>query len=420
MKSFNFETKNDFIKKRIQQVQSNPQLNNFFPDYIFSGNKIDYLKSILDKFIDRYYSKVFDIRNPREPKEKIDPKLNKGRCELVISDSFKELFDFNILKNINSISNDGNIIHRYLFINLLSIFFLDYKVSFTNYYNNFNEINFDKQNDIGILILTSDHVCCLFNCNGSLKYYNDNDKQIYDCDWEKGSCVKHIDDTKSKVLYLTVVSKYTQDNNFDINIKNLLNLTNLDTINNVELQYYLAKMYYNGQGVTQDYSKAAQYYKLSADQGDADAQNNLALMYYYERCVKQDYKKASKYYKLAADQGNAQAQNSLALMYDNGQGVNQDYEEAVKYYQLSADQGNILAQNNLASMYENGQGINQDYEEAKRYYKLAADQGNALAQYNLALIYEVIQNYSDAIHYYKLAAEQGDTDALSNLERIKI
>jgi uncharacterized protein len=43
------------------------------------------------------------------------------------------------------------------------------------------------------------------------------------------------------------------------------------TTNNVELQYYLAKMYYNGQGVTQDYSKAAQYYKLSADQGDAVA-----------------------------------------------------------------------------------------------------------------------------------------------------
>jgi TPR repeat protein len=413
MKSFNFKTKNDFIKKRIQQVQSDPILNNFFPGYIFNDNKIDYLKNILDKFIDRYYSKVFDIRNPKEPKEKIDPKLNKGRCELVISDSFKKLFDFNI-----SISNDGNIIHRYLFINLLTIFFLDYKVSFTNYNNNFNEINFDKQNDIGILILTSDHVCCLFNCNGSLKYYNDNDKQIYD--WEKGSCVKQIDDIKSKVLYLTVISKHTQDNNFDIDIKNLLNLTNLDTINNVELQYYLAKMYYNGQGVSQDYSKAAHYYKLSADQGDADAQNNLALMYYYERGVKQDYKEASKYYKLAADQGNAQAQNSLALMYDNGQGVDQNYEEAVKYYQLSADQGNALAQNNLASMYENGQGIKQDYEEAERYYKLAADQGNALAQYNLASIYEVKQNYLDAIHYYKLAAEQDDTDALMNLERIKI
>jgi TPR repeat protein len=413
MESFNFRTKNDFIKKRIQQVQSNPQLNNFFPDYIFSDNKIDYLKNILDKFIDRYYSKVFDIRNPKEPKEKIDPKLNKGRCELVISDSFKKLFDFNI-----SISNDGNIIHRYLFINLLSIFFLDYKVSFTNYYNNFNEINFDKQNDIGILILTSDHVCCLFNCNGLLKYYNDNNKQIYN--WKKGLCLQQIDDIKSKVLYLTVISKHTQDNNFDIDIKNLLNLTNLDTINNVELQYYLAKMYYNGQGVIQDYSKAAQYYKLSADKGDADAQNNLALMYYYERGVKQDYKEASKYYKLAADQGNTQAQNSLALMYDNGLGIDQNYEEAVKYYQLSADQGNALAQNNLASMYENGQGIKQDYEEAERYYKLAADQGNALAQYNLASIYEVKQNYLDAIHYYKLAAEQDDTDALMNLERIKI
>ena len=44
-------------------------------------------------------------------------------------------------------------------------------------------------------------------------------------------------------------------------------------------QYYLGNMYDNGQGVLQDYSKTVKWYRLSAKQGDADAQNNLGVMY---------------------------------------------------------------------------------------------------------------------------------------------
>ena len=55
--------------------------------------------------------------------------------------------------------------------------------------------------------------------------------------------------------------------------------------------------------------------------------------------VPQDYKEAIKWYRLAAEQGNANAQYNLGLMYDNGEGVPQDYKEAVKWYRLAAEQG---------------------------------------------------------------------------------
>ena len=38
-------------------------------------------------------------------------------------------------------------------------------------------------------------------------------------------------------------------------------------------------MYYNGEGVPQDYAESVKWYRLGAEQGDADAQNNLGFMY---------------------------------------------------------------------------------------------------------------------------------------------
>jgi len=46
--------------------------------------------------------------------------------------------------------------------------------------------------------------------------------------------------------------------------------------------------------------------------------------------IAQDNKEALKWYRLSAEQGNADAQNNLAVMYRKGEGVTQDYQEAVK------------------------------------------------------------------------------------------
>jgi len=71
-------------------------------------------------------------------------------------------------------------------------------------------------------------------------------------------------------------------------------------------------------------------------------------------------KEAVRWYRLSAEQGYANAQFYLAFSYANGQGVTQDYKEAVKWYRLAAEQGNASAQSNLGLMYYRGQGVAQD------------------------------------------------------------
>ena len=85
-----------------------------------------------------------------------------------------------------------------------------------------------------------------------------------------------------------------------------------------------------------------------------------------------------RWYRLSADQGNASAQNNLGVMYDNGEGVLKDDAEAVRWYRLSADQGNASAQYNLGVSYANGEGVLKDDAEAVRWYRLSADQGTPL------------------------------------------
>lgn len=46
-----------------------------------------------------------------------------------------------------------------------------------------------------------------------------------------------------------------------------------------ELQYFLGRMYVNGQGVPQSHQEAVKWYRKAADQGYADAQSDLGVMY---------------------------------------------------------------------------------------------------------------------------------------------
>jgi TPR repeat protein len=117
--------------------------------------------------------------------------------------------------------------------------------------------------------------------------------------------------------------------------------------------------------------------RMSAEQGDADAQSNLGTNYYYGTGVPQDYKEAAKWYRKSAEQGHAMAQNHLGFMYSNGEGVPQDDKEAVKWYRKSAEQGDADAQSNLGYMYYIGTGVIEDYVTAYAWVSVAKANGNA-------------------------------------------
>ena len=133
-------------------------------------------------------------------------------------------------------------------------------------------------------------------------------------------------------------------------------------------QYYLGAMYYQGQGLTHDYRKAAVWLTKAANQGHLDAQYQLGRMYYIGRGFSRDRAKAAVWYRKAAEQGNAGAQSDLGAMYLYGEGVRKDFKQAAKWYRKAAEQGSEFALNELSQMYYIGRGVPKDYIEGAKWH----------------------------------------------------
>ena len=73
-----------------------------------------------------------------------------------------------------------------------------------------------------------------------------------------------------------------------------------------------------------------------AEQGDTDAQFNLGGLYRYGEGVPQDHTESAKWYRKAAEQGDAGAQYFLGVLCHLGRGVPQDYVQAYMWYNLAA------------------------------------------------------------------------------------
>ena len=118
---------------------------------------------------------------------------------------------------------------------------------------------------------------------------------------------------------------------------------------NATAQYYLGKMYYNGEGVSKDYAIAVEWYRKSAEQGNADAQCSLGYMYTFSKGVSSDYTKAVEWFRKSAEQGYTDAQYELGYMYHNGIGVSKDYAKAAEWYRKAAKEGYVRARKVLFS-----------------------------------------------------------------------
>lgn len=81
------------------------------------------------------------------------------------------------------------------------------------------------------------------------------------------------------------------------------------------------------------------------------------------------------WYRKSAEHGNAMGQSNLGFMYENGRGVRKDLAEAAKWFQTAAEQGDGGAQYHLAEMYEDGHGVPKDKITAIMWFILAKQAG---------------------------------------------
>jgi TPR repeat protein len=173
-------------------------------------------------------------------------------------------------------------------------------------------------------------------------------------------------------------------------------------------------------GLVKNEGDALQWYLMSADQGNSDAQYVLGVFYDYGKGgLVKDESAALQWYRQSADQGNPYGQHAIGLFYEYGLGgVVKDESLALQWYRMSADQGNAYGQYKLGMFYEYGKGgLVQDESVALQWYRMSADQGYAYAQYKLGVFYEygkggLVQDESVALQWYRKSADQGFSKAL--------
>lgn len=181
----------------------------------------------------------------------------------------------------------------------------------------------------------------------------------------------------------------------------------------------IGDLYYYGQGVPQDYSKAMNWYRRAALRESADAMNNIGGLYAKGQGVQKNYSKAIKWYRKAATAGNNMAMESIGYLYKEGWGFPKDYAKAMTWYRKAAAAGNRTAMNNIGVFYNGGLGVPQNYLKAMQWYRRAAANRSANAMDNIGAMYGlgqgVPQNYLKAMQWCRRAAAAGLPVAMYNI-----
>ncbi|WP_293866905.1 tetratricopeptide repeat protein [uncultured Alsobacter sp.] len=210
----------------------------------------------------------------------------------------------------------------------------------------------------------------------------------------------------------------------------------------------IGELYANGFGVRQDWSKAADWYRLASQRGDPQASYALAMQMLDGRGVPKDSaggrrllataadkvpaaayamgllllednkpesdRRAASLMRFAADASESEAQYAMALLYRQGRGVEKDPSEMLLWMARAAANRSAAAQVDYGIMLFNGDVVPKNEEAAARYFQRAAERGNAVAQNRLARLYAsgrgVSKNLIEAGKWHLLANERGVAD----------
>lgn len=144
-----------------------------------------------------------------------------------------------------------------------------------------------------------------------------------------------------------------------------------------------------GLGVAQDRNLARQWLKLAAEAGDPVGQRNYAAFHMQGLTGEDaDYVQAAHFYRLAAEQDDAQAQDMLSWLLLEGEVIPSDPQEARRWAERAAAGGIASAMTRLGMLYHNALGVDRDPAEAARWWQKAAllDDADAQAMLGAALM----------------------------------
>jgi len=147
-----------------------------------------------------------------------------------------------------------------------------------------------------------------------------------------------------------------------------------------EAAYELGEAYRDGEGVSPDLEKAADWFNKSARMGSARGQHLLGQAYAEGRGVEQDPERAARWFARAAAQGHAPAQYALGRAFMNGDGVPMDPLWAGRWYGKAARHGQPRAQFSYGAILADGQRVPRDRALGYAFLVRAAANGVATAE----------------------------------------
>lgn len=107
--------------------------------------------------------------------------------------------------------------------------------------------------------------------------------------------------------------------------------------NNQEVQFYLATMYYYGEGAEKNYDKALSFYKKALESGSKESGYSIGYMAYYKQ-AEIDPVEAFNILLANSKSGHKRSQKLLSVFYKEGFGVDKDVEKAAYWKQQSKEQ----------------------------------------------------------------------------------
>ena len=124
--------------------------------------------------------------------------------------------------------------------------------------------------------------------------------------------------------------------------KTIVKPTALGPVANTDTKLLIYGLFQKGRVLAQDGEPVVRVEacRLGAEQEYAASQYSLGVMYYNGEGVPQDYAEAFKWCRLAAEQRYASAQRALGVMYDTGKGVPQNDIQAHMWFNLAGARGN--------------------------------------------------------------------------------
>lgn len=174
-----------------------------------------------------------------------------------------------------------------------------------------------------------------------------------------------------------------------------------------QAQLLLGQMLLDGVELPADPRAAFGWFNRAAAGHDMFALNMVGRCYELGWGTPIDMARAAECYRVAAEQGVAEAMYNHATRLALGEGVAQDHHAALGWFRRAAQAPGLIgakAANYIGSFHEDGWAVSPDRDEALRNYWIAAEGGDFRGQFNLA----------------RLLAEDGALDeALAWLARVR-